>query len=222
MPARPRQPRRKTAEKPESSSAAPTGKTGDRHESLVAAARDLIAERGFEGLRTREVAHRVGLNHATLHHYFPTKETLIEAVVRDLVQQLKTYRAAQHFADMPPGDALHAYFAAVPAQLRDDPGILIALQEFFSRARRNPALAKVVRGLDEGWTGGLASLLARGAASGAFRADLDPKTAAQVIVSFLRGVSLPVHDVAGLTRQLAQLEAWIVGPEKPKRPRRRP
>ncbi len=224
MPARARPARRKTAAKPDLGPPAPAGKTADRRDSLVAAARGLIAERGFEGLRTREVARRVGLNHATLHHYFPTKEALIEAVVHDLVQQLTTYRAAQRFADMPPRDALHAYFAAVPAQLRDDPGTLIALQEFFSRARRDAALANIVRGLDDGWTGSLAFLLARGVADGAFRADLDPRTTAQIIVSFLRGVRLPAKDVAGLTRQLAQLETLIVGArsaKQPKRPRRR-
>ncbi|TMG42173.1 MAG: helix-turn-helix transcriptional regulator, partial [Chloroflexi bacterium] len=49
----------------------------DRHEALVQAAFNQIAERGFEGLRTREVAAEVGVNIATLHYYFPTKEALI-------------------------------------------------------------------------------------------------------------------------------------------------
>src|SRR5258708_3120572 len=143
MPPRPRPPRRKTAAKPDLGPPAPAGKTADRRDSLVAAARGLIAERGFEGLRTREVARRVGLNHATLHHYFPTKEALIEAVVHDLVQQLTTYRAAQRFADMPPRDALHAHFAPVPAHHRDEPGTRIALQESFARSRRDAALANL-------------------------------------------------------------------------------
>ena len=49
----------------------------DRQQALVLAAFNQIAERGFEGLRTREVAAGVGLNIATLHYYFPTKEALI-------------------------------------------------------------------------------------------------------------------------------------------------
>ncbi|TMC63676.1 MAG: helix-turn-helix transcriptional regulator [Chloroflexota bacterium] len=49
----------------------------DREQALVEAAFNQIAERGFEGLRTREVAAGVGLNIATLHYYFPTKEALI-------------------------------------------------------------------------------------------------------------------------------------------------
>src|ERR671925_266966 len=53
----------------------------DRREALVQAAFNRIAERGFEGLRTRDVAARVGVNIATLHYYFPTKEALIGGVV---------------------------------------------------------------------------------------------------------------------------------------------
>ena len=53
----------------------------DRQKALVQAAFNQIAERGFEGLRTREVAAGVGLNIATLHYYFPTKESLIRGVV---------------------------------------------------------------------------------------------------------------------------------------------
>jgi len=45
----------------------------DREEALVRAAFNQIAERGFEGLRTREVAAGVGLNIATLTITFQPK-----------------------------------------------------------------------------------------------------------------------------------------------------
>src|SRR3984893_5383794 len=53
----------------------------DRQKALVQAAFNQIAERGFEGLRTREVAAGGGLNIATLHSSFPTKNPLIRGVV---------------------------------------------------------------------------------------------------------------------------------------------
>src|SRR6266480_2488830 len=53
----------------------------ERHHSLVLAAYDLIAEKGFEELRTRDVAMRAGVNIATLHYYFARKEDLIDGVV---------------------------------------------------------------------------------------------------------------------------------------------
>src|SRR5947208_10483351 len=54
---------------------------GERRRALVAAAYRRIASDGFEGLRTREVAADVGVNIATLHYYFPTKEALIRGVI---------------------------------------------------------------------------------------------------------------------------------------------
>src|SRR5437773_6954831 len=63
---------------------APTTRTAeglDRKTALVQAAYRAIAAEGFEGLRTRDVADEAGVNVATLHYYFPTKEQLIRGVV---------------------------------------------------------------------------------------------------------------------------------------------
>jgi len=59
----------------------------DRRQNLVRAAFDCIAAGGFEGLRTRSVAKRAGVNIATLHYYFPTKEALIAGVAEYLASQ---------------------------------------------------------------------------------------------------------------------------------------
>jgi len=47
--------------------------TEQRREELVRAAFNQIAEHGFEGLRTRDVANEVGVNIATLHYTFRQK-----------------------------------------------------------------------------------------------------------------------------------------------------
>src|SRR5256885_9587158 len=62
----------------------------DREQALVQAAFNQIAERGFEGLRTREVAAGVGLNIATLHYYFPTQEAVIRGVVAHAMDRLRS------------------------------------------------------------------------------------------------------------------------------------
>ena len=38
----------------------------------------------MEGLRTRDIADRVGINVATLHYHVPSKEALIELVAESL------------------------------------------------------------------------------------------------------------------------------------------
>ena len=58
--------------------------TDDRKRAIAAAARSLIVEKGFEGLRTREIADRVGINVATLHYHIPTKDALVELVAQSM------------------------------------------------------------------------------------------------------------------------------------------
>ena len=66
-----------------------------RRDELVLAAYREIAENGFEGLRTREVAGAVGVNVATLHYYFPSKEDLIKAVVGHAMSRFQSTLAAE-------------------------------------------------------------------------------------------------------------------------------
>lgn len=53
----------------------------DRRDSIVRAAFDVIAERGYRGASLAAVAERVGLTQQGLMHYFPTKEDLLTAVL---------------------------------------------------------------------------------------------------------------------------------------------
>ena len=62
----------------------------DRRQALVGAAYAQIARQGFEGLRTRDVAAEVGVNIATLHYYFPSKESLIRGVVELSMQRFRS------------------------------------------------------------------------------------------------------------------------------------
>ena len=57
-----------------------------QRQALARAAYQIIAESGFEGLRTRDVAERVGVNIATLHYYFSTKEDLVRGVMQLLMR----------------------------------------------------------------------------------------------------------------------------------------
>ena len=53
---------------------------GDTREAIIAAARDLIQERGADELSLREIARRVGYSPAGLYEYFAGKAEIIQAV----------------------------------------------------------------------------------------------------------------------------------------------
>jgi AcrR family transcriptional regulator len=54
-----------------------------RPAEIVAAALDCFAERGFAGTRLDDVAARAGVTKGTVYLYFPNKEELFKAVVRE-------------------------------------------------------------------------------------------------------------------------------------------
>src|SRR2546423_10533634 len=80
-----------------------------RREAQARAAFNQIAEHGFEGLRTREVAAEAGVNIATLHYYFPTKEALIGGALAQAMARFRT-TLAPHGS---PSDQLRSHLRSV-------------------------------------------------------------------------------------------------------------
>lgn len=58
---------------------------------LLRHAARLFSEHGFAGVRTREVAAAAGVNVATLHFHWRDKETLYQAVQRDVDRKVLTF-----------------------------------------------------------------------------------------------------------------------------------
>jgi len=190
--------------------------TKGRSAAVVLAAYALIVEKGFEGLRTREVAERVGINSATLHYYFPTKESLIQGVVHHLMRELQTSRAT---ADESAGalERLRVEFADIRIRLKEAPEQLVVLTELAVRAWRDPAIAQILSYLDQGWHDHLISILRAGVAEKTFRSDLDLEATANSMMSQLRGVGyqskLDHEKLDTLIDQIGmQIECWVLAP----------
>src|ERR1700674_563916 len=169
----------------------------DRQQALVRAAFNQIAERGFEGLRTREVAAGVGLNIATLHYYFPTKETLIRGVVAHAMDRFRS-TLAPHGS---PADKLRNHLRAVRKLLRDEPEV---------RSARDPALPRIMGEAFQAWHRTLRGLLQRAARDGYLARELDTDDVAALIMATLTSMTLPSTASADRTdRAFRQLERWL-------------
>src|SRR6476661_8698678 len=59
-----------------------------RPQELLDAALDLFVEKGFAATRSEEVAARAGVSKGTLYLYYPSKEELFKAVVRQNMSAL--------------------------------------------------------------------------------------------------------------------------------------
>ncbi|HEX2036567.1 MAG TPA: TetR/AcrR family transcriptional regulator [Chloroflexota bacterium] len=161
----------------------------DRRRALVAAAHRRIAAEGFEGLRTRDVAADVGVNIATLHYYFPTKEALIRAVIGQAMQRFRETLPAGGLAL----EQLRGHLRAVARVLKEDPQHSAVLGELAMRAPRDPELGRIFRQTDAHWHATLRELIGRCIAEGAIDPGLDADDAAALVVAAIKGVSLPTE-----------------------------
>jgi AcrR family transcriptional regulator len=178
----------------------------DREQALVQAAFNQIAERGFEGLRTREVAAGVGLNIATLHYYFPTKEALIRGVVAHAMDRFRS-TLAPHGS---PSDQLRNHLRAVRKLLRDEPEVGAVMGELALRSARDPSLARIMAESYQAWHQTLRGLLRRAARAGHLAHDLDNDDVAALIMATLTSMTLPSTASADRTdRAFRQLERWL-------------
>src|SRR3954471_16441390 len=61
-----------------------------RPQELLEAALELFVEKGFAATRSEEVAARAGVAKGTLYLYYPSKEDLLKAVVRENLSAIIT------------------------------------------------------------------------------------------------------------------------------------
>ena len=59
------------------------------HKALIAAARELFAERGPDGLTIVEVAKRAGLNRSTAYQHFRSREELSQCVAEEFANEVR-------------------------------------------------------------------------------------------------------------------------------------
>ena len=55
----------------------------DKKQTIIEAAMELFADKGFEGTSIRELAAKAGVNIAMVNYYFGSKEKLFEAMVEE-------------------------------------------------------------------------------------------------------------------------------------------
>lgn len=171
----------------------------DRRQTLVEAAFRLIAERGFEGLRLRDVARAAGIDHSTLHHYFSTKEDLIADVVDHATRQAWTGVPAR----AEPVSEVRERLETMARMIEERPGLYVVLRELDLRATRDPATRAVVDERERGWREALTRLLGETGVP-------DAAAAAELIIAAVKGASLrpdtAVHVLGELGRLLDRPE----------------
>jgi AcrR family transcriptional regulator len=189
--------------------AKPPEVVGDRRRrDLLVAAYELIAQKGFEGLRTRDIAARAGVNISTLHYYFGTKEALLEAVVLFVAEK---FAGEGDLAQQPPDPTLRQHFERARATFQSNPELAIVLQELALRAQRDSATRTAFRPIFKFWNHQVEEVIRAEMKAGTIPPDAKAHELALLVTSFVigamtqLGVSSRGLDFKALSRELERL-----------------
>ena len=152
------------------------------------------------------MAKAVGVNIATLHYYFPTKESLIRAVLDHAMSRFRT-TLEPHGA---PRAQLRNHLRAVRGLMREEPELGAVMAELALRSVRDESIRSILNEMYDGWQTTMRGLLRRAVKEGGLRRELDSDAVAALIVATLTAMTLPVMVEAERgDRALRQLERWL-------------
>lgn len=143
----------------------------DRNELILEHAAALFAEKGIAGTTVRDIAGRAGILSGSLYHYFPSKDAIADTIVTGYLDALLAHYHAILADDDEPRSALSRLVMASIRVSRAHAHASTIYQRETGYLRQLPSHEKMraaARTIRETWE----SVLAHGASTGAFRADL--------------------------------------------------
>lgn len=189
-------------------------------ERILEAACDLIAVEGIDEVRIARVARRAGASTALVHHYFSTREELLEQALVHSFEQAGDERFQRG-----PGaeESATEALARGIAECLPFPGSQerewVLWVELWLRAIREPELRPVAERLYRRYREWMAGLIRAGIESGEFRGDVDAERAADVAMALLDGAGVrslirdPAMDVDAARALVAERLARELGLE---------
>jgi len=170
--------------------AAVTSVSESTRERILEAACDLIAADGIDEVRIARVATRAGASTALVHHYFSTREELLEQALIHSFERAGEDRFGEPEAN---GTATEGLARAIGDCL-PLPGPQerewVLWVELWLRAVRDPGLRPVAARLYERYRKWIVELIRAGVESGEFRADVDVGSAADLAMALLDGAGI--------------------------------
>jgi AcrR family transcriptional regulator len=176
-----------------------------RREQLLAAAREVLATKGYERTTVSSIAGRAKVAQGTFYLYFPSKEALPGALAQQLSDALGEAAAAATVTATALDEAVQALVEATWRTAEEHKDVLVI-------ANRGIELAKDWQeflDITAGWREPLEEFLRRFQATGEIEATLDPMTTACVLRDILdRSMKAKVcfsqHDYAQATSLLVR------------------
>ncbi|ORV87413.1 TetR/AcrR family transcriptional regulator [Mycolicibacterium iranicum] len=192
----------------------PVGADSEQTRTMIMrAARDIIAERGYQAASFQQIAQRAGVSRPTLHYYFATREDLYDKLLSDVRERIQAC-AATALA----GGSLLSQLAAFTVELgrlgEAEPAlmklVMTARIDHHRAVHRHQSAAAIVSAVHAFYDAAVADAVRRGELD----AGGDPRAVADLLAAlfwgfgfyagFLAGDSRP-EDTAKVARQLMRM-----------------
>lgn len=183
----------------------------DTRTAIMDAAQELIQRGGANAMSYQHISDAIGIRKASIHHHFPTKEHLIEAVIQRYAAYFLKLVDAIVESKLDPAAKLRKYaglFEATLCEGQQDKACLCGMLGAELATLGNPAAAGVRRFYRDNETR-LAKILEEGLNKGTFHFKGDSKLVAAMIFSLLEGGALVVRAEGGHKRLHTVVEQTI-------------
>jgi AcrR family transcriptional regulator len=186
--------------------------------ALLAAAAEIIAERGITGASLASISERAGTSRGLPTHHFGTKDALISQVAHSTQDRIVAeteaalQRAHRDVNDMSALDLVRAtvdtYLEMFEQPTADERALIVMWGATFPSESSLEGMVKADQRANDGW----AVLIAQGQEEGSIRSDTDPHVAAVVLQGLLRGIAailLTAPDRTYALRARQTVDTWL-------------
>lgn len=180
----------------------------ERKQQILAIAADILEHKSFAAFSYQDLADRLGIRKASIHHHFPSKDELGVELLKFFQARGDALMAELLDDAKSPGDALRKIFAMCEKVMFDgDTKVCPSCAFEVDAPNLSPALVDALRESSSNFQGQLAKLLAEARAGGeiAFLGEIQDQAA--TLVSALQGARIaePImgrEHFRGVVRQL--------------------
>ena len=159
-----------------------------RHEArrlqIIDAALTCLATSGYDGATTAAICRQARISSGTFFHYFPTKVSVMTAILEHGTQETIAWFAS-HESDSDPRTVVTAYVEHTLADFTDDR--IAGFVRAVSAVMTEPEIAQALAAADAAQRGGLQNWLTLAQEQGQVRRDLTPTRLTSWLMLLLDG-----------------------------------
>ena len=160
-------------------------------EKILDIAQSLIVAGGYNGFSYADISEAIGIRKASIHHHFPTKASLVLALVQRYVRRAEDGLKSLHDHITNPVEQLDAYLAYWQKCILDSSEPFCVCAMLASEMVMLPdGVAEQVRIHFKNLAGWLALTLEAGKKQGVYRPDVSPEEEAQILMASVHGALL--------------------------------